>query len=64
MRLLLILLKIIAVFSEYEYYPKVGNTLILNDANIENAIVEYENLIIMFNNGYIIYYYLKKRWKI
>jgi len=61
MRLLLILLKIIAVFSEYEYYPKVGNTLILNDANIENAIVEYENLIIMFNNGYIIYYYLKKR---
>ena len=64
MRLLLILLKIIAVFSEYEYYPKVGNTLILNDANIENAIVEYENLIIMFNNGYIINYYLKKRWKI
>jgi len=63
MRLLLILLKIIAVYSEYEYYPKVGNTLILNDANIENAIVEYENLIIMFYNGYIINYYFKEKVK-
>jgi len=53
MRLLLILLLIIAVYSEYEYYPKVRNTLILNDANIENAIVEYENLIIMFYYRYI-----------
>lgn len=46
MRLLILLVLICTVYSDY--YPKVGNTLILNDGNIENAIVEYENIIIMF----------------